>query len=102
MPAWKKNQWVQLRVLTEAVCENIFRTIENRVLTRKKLTHKITVHIWIITGGTRKITVGSSIFYSVLQYILRCDTVKMTFMYKLLEWTGKVTVCSNTFYGVTQ
>ena len=28
----KKNQWVQLSVFTKVVCENIFSTIENRVL----------------------------------------------------------------------
>ena len=28
----KKKQWVQLRVLTKTVRENIFSTIENRVL----------------------------------------------------------------------
>ena len=28
----EKNQWIQLRVLTKAVSENILSTIENRVL----------------------------------------------------------------------
>ena len=58
--------------------------------TQKNDTCKITVHIWIAKN------------YGVPQYILRYDTVKITFMQKLLEWIGKITVCCSTFYGVTQ
>ena len=38
--------------------------------TQKTDTRKITVHIWIITADTRKITVCSSTFYGVTQYKL--------------------------------
>ena len=38
----KKHQWVHLRVLTKAVCENIFSTIENRVL-RFSFIYKIEI-----------------------------------------------------------
>ena len=48
--------------------------------TQKTDTRKINVHIWIITGGTQKITVCSTKFYGMLQYILRCAPVHFTFM----------------------
>ena len=65
-------------------------------------TRKITVNIWIITGATRKITVCSSTFYSVLQYILQYTPVHFTVWHSKNYIFVKITGMNRKNYGLLQ